>query len=105
MNKDMQSAPRDINHTPIKRLASTGIKLLVTDKVTNERVNYGIQLNNTTLEIEALPNLKVEVQGYSELYEALKEITELAPRDKLRLPYAIQAVEIADKALAKAEGK
>ncbi len=39
------------------------------------------------------------------MYEALKEITELAPRDKLRLPYAIAAVEIADKALAKAEGR
>ncbi len=36
-----------------------------------------------------------------DLYEALKEITELAPRDKLNLPYAVQAVEIADKALAK----
>ncbi len=39
-----------------------------------------------------------------DMQEALKEITELAPRDKLKLPYAIQAVEIADKALAKAEG-
>ena len=40
-----------------------------------------------------------------DMYEALKEITELAPRDKLKLPYAIKVVEIADKALAKAEGK
>ncbi len=39
------------------------------------------------------------------MYEALKEITELAPRDKLKLPYAIKVVEIADKALLKAEGK
>ncbi len=39
------------------------------------------------------------------MYEALKEITELAPRDKLRLPYAVRVVEIADKALAKAENK
>ena len=39
------------------------------------------------------------------LYQALKEITELAPRDKLRLPYAHQVVEIADKALALVEGK
>lgn len=38
-----------------------------------------------------------------DMYEALKEITELAPRDKLRLPYAIQVVEIAEKALAKAK--
>ena len=36
---------------------------------------------------------------------ALKEITELAPRDKLKLPYAIQVVEIADRAIAKVEGK
>ena len=41
----------------------------------------------------------------TEMYEALKAITELAPRDKLRLPYAIEVVEIADKALARAEGK
>ena len=40
-------------------------------------------------------------ESISELYEALKEITELAPRDKLRLPYAIQVVEIAEQALAK----
>jgi hypothetical protein len=39
------------------------------------------------------------------MYRALKKITELAPRDKLRLPYAIQVVEIAEKALTKAEGK
>ena len=40
-----------------------------------------------------------------EMYEALKEITELAPRDKLKLPYAFQVIEIADRALGKAEGK
>ena len=55
-------------------------------------------------QIEAVMQV-VEESGYSEMYRALKEITELAPRDKLRLPYAIQAVEIADKALAKAEMK
>jgi len=38
------------------------------------------------------------------MYEALKEITELAPRNKLKLPYAIQVVEIAEQALAEAEG-
>ncbi len=40
-----------------------------------------------------------------DMYEALKEIVGLAPRDKLKLPYAIQVVEIADKALAKVEVK
>jgi len=40
-----------------------------------------------------------------QLHKALKEITELAPRDKLRLPYAIQVVEIAEKALALKEAK
>lgn len=44
------------------------------------------------------PNL---CKAAPELYEALKEIKELAPRDKLRLPYALQVVEIADKAIAK----
>jgi hypothetical protein len=39
------------------------------------------------------------------MYEALKEISELAPRDKLRLPYAHQVVEIVDKALALVGGK
>jgi len=44
-------------------------------------------------------------QAAGDMYEALKEITELAPRDKLRLPYAIQVVKIADEALAKAKPK
>lgn len=44
-------------------------------------------------------------ESIKELREALKEITELAPRDKLNSPYAKQVVEIADKALAKAEVK
>ena len=45
----------------VKRLSGTGIKLRVTEKDTGKEVNYGVQLNNTTLEIEALPNLKVEI--------------------------------------------
>ena len=45
----------------IKRLQGTGIKLKVTEIDTGKEVNYGVQLNNTTLEIEALPNLKVEI--------------------------------------------
>ena len=60
-----------------------------------ERINY----------LEA----KEREQGLKEviLCNALKEITELAPRKKLNLPYAIQVVEIADKALAelRKEGK
>ena len=70
MNKDMASAPMPKQDRPISRLNGTGIKLTVTDKETGEAVNYGVQLNNTTLEIEALPNLKVEVLGYTDMYEA-----------------------------------
>lgn len=58
---DMEEAPIERNHTPVRRLIGTGIKLLVVDRATGQSVNYGVQLNNTTLEIEALPNLKVEV--------------------------------------------
>jgi len=44
------------------RLMSTGIKLKVVDE-TGKEVNYGVQLNNTTLEIEALPNLIVSIKA------------------------------------------
>ena len=73
MGKDMTEAPMNINHEPVKRLLGTGIKLLAVDDTTGQSVNFGVQLNNTTLEIEALPNLNVEVIGYSDMYEALKE--------------------------------
>ena len=66
MNKDMVTAPINHQHNPVGRLSGTGIKLKVTDRKTGLSVNYGIQLNNTTLEIEALPNLKVEVEGKDE---------------------------------------
>jgi len=56
----------------VGRLDSIGIKLIVTEIETNKEVNYGVQINNTTLEIEALPNLKVDVVGYSAMYEALE---------------------------------
>ena len=45
----------------IGHLKGTGIKLKVTEKDTGKEVNYGVQLNNTTLEIEALPNLLVRI--------------------------------------------
>ena len=45
----------------VGRLIGTGIKLKITEKDTGKEVNYGVQFNNTTLEIEALPNLKVEI--------------------------------------------
>lgn len=51
----------EANLKPIGRLIGTGIKLSVVDKTTGKPVNYGVQLNNTTLEIEALPNLVVEI--------------------------------------------
>ena len=61
MDQDMAAAKIELEHGPVGKLQGTGIKLRVTDKDTGQHVNYGVQLNNTTLEIEALPNLKVEV--------------------------------------------
>lgn len=57
----MQNAPMTRLQTPVGRLKGTGIRLKVVEKVTGKLVNYGVQLNNTTLEIEALPNLEVTV--------------------------------------------
>ncbi len=62
MDKDMASAYIPKLEGGIKRPTGTGIKLKVTDKDTGKEVNYGVQLNNTTLEIEALPNLIVEIR-------------------------------------------
>ena len=61
MDKDMANAKIPIPTLKAGRLLGTGIKLKVTDKETGLCVNYGVQLNNTTLEIEALPNLNVEI--------------------------------------------
>ena len=72
MNKDMAGAFSWKRHVPVNRLKGTGIKLLVTEKRTGEAVNYGIQLNNTTLEIEALPDLNVEIEGYKEMAETIR---------------------------------
>ena len=61
--KDMPAAPTPpIDYPIIKRLGGTGIKLRVTERATGKLVHYGVQLNNTTLEIEALPNLLVEIE-------------------------------------------
>ena len=61
MDKDMITAHSPCSHQPLGRLVGTGIKLKAVDKNTGEEVYTGIQLNNTTMEIEALPNLNVEV--------------------------------------------
>jgi len=61
MDKVMATAYNPKLKGEVKRLSGTGIKLRVTEKDTGKEVNYGVQLNNTTLEIEALPNLKVEI--------------------------------------------
>lgn len=61
MDKVMADALKNTPTKPVGRLLGTGIKLKVTEKATGKSVNYGVQLNNTTLEIEALPDLKVEV--------------------------------------------
>ncbi len=72
MDKDMASAKTPtLQHGQVGRLKGTGIKLVVTDQ-TGANVNYGVQLNNTTLEIEAISTLKVEVVGFKDMYEALK---------------------------------
>jgi len=57
----MQDASMPRLCKPVGRLKGTGIKLKVINRITGESVNYGVQLNNTTLEIEALPNLKIEI--------------------------------------------
>ena len=44
----------------------------MSDKESNLNQVYNHELNNTTLEIEALPGLNVTVVGYSDMYEALK---------------------------------
>ena len=103
MHKDMAEAPRDIIHDPVKRLAGTGIKLLAVDKATGQPVNYGVQLNNTTLEIEALPNLKVEVIGFSAMYGALKLYQK--HQEGTSGHYCWQCAEAINKALLKADGK
>ena len=61
MSKDMATAYNPKLEGDIGRRKGTGIKLKVTEIDTGKEVNYGVQLNNTTLEIEALPNLKVEI--------------------------------------------
>ena len=60
MDKDIVDAAKSWPDVVTGRMVGTGIKLKVTDN-DGKLVNYGVQLNNTTLEIEALPNLKVEV--------------------------------------------
>jgi len=64
MDKDMINAKTPKLDAPVGRLKGTGIKLLVINKDTGESVIYGVQLNNTTLEIEALPNLMVKVVSH-----------------------------------------
>ena len=103
MDKEMANAAMPIEHEPVKRLKGTGIKLIVTERETGETANYGVQLNNTTLEIEALPNLKVKISGYQDMYEALKEVKRnyggQISRETKRLGSAI------DEALASVEEK
>ena len=62
MGNEMADAKMDRPTSPVGRLKGTGIKLKVVNMATGELVNYGIQLNNTTLEIEALPGLEVTVE-------------------------------------------
>ena len=92
MDKEMSSAHRVVSHTPAGRPNGTGIRLKVVDKNTGEQANYGygVQFNNTTSEIEALPNLRVTVEGWDarevvtkELYEALKELINFLTHDGL----------------------
>ena len=61
MDKDMATAHSPCSHRPLGRLIGTGIKLKAVDKTTGEEVYTGVQLNNTTMEIEALPNLIVTI--------------------------------------------
>ena len=60
MDKDMVDAAPNWPDVKTGKMVGTGIKLRVTNDM-GERVNYGVQLNNTTLEIEALPDLTVKV--------------------------------------------
>ena len=45
----------------IGSMVKTGIRLKATDKRTGKPASSGVQLNNSTLEIEAAPGIKVEV--------------------------------------------
>ena len=97
MDKDMANAPMPKLEESVGRLKGTGIKLKVTNKL-GKSVNYGVQLNNTTLEIEALPKLRVEVVGFvgfMAMYEALKKIRAISPETII--------YDIAGKALSEAE--
>lgn len=76
MGKEMAGAYKPKNLAPMGHMVKTGIKLEVVERNTGKPVNYGVQLNNTTLEIEALPNLKVEIVGIGEMRELIQYIVE-----------------------------
>ncbi|KKN70412.1 hypothetical protein LCGC14_0431070 [marine sediment metagenome] len=62
MGIGMASAPMGRQHIPVGRIKGTGIRLKVVDRKTGKQVNYGVQFNNTTSEIEALPDLIVTME-------------------------------------------
>jgi len=103
MNKAMANARTKTPQEPVGRLSSAGIRLRVTDEA-GQSVHYGVQLNNTTLEIEALPNLKVEVVGYQEMYEVLKSVLDDANNGSFTT-LAGTVRKLVEQALAIAEEK
>ena len=62
--RGMEGANAEIekNLHSISKPCGTGIKLKVVDRKTGREVNCGVQLNNTTLEIEALPDVIVSIR-------------------------------------------
>ncbi len=53
-------------------LVPTGIKLKATVISTGKATTSGFQLDNGRMEIMAAPDIKVEVIGFSEMYEEIK---------------------------------
>ena len=91
---------------PLGDMSKSGIKFKLFERDTGKEVHWGVQLNNTTQEIETLPNLRIEINGYSELYEALKALM-FQFAMAVEHPYSgdKKVYEQAEQALAGAEGK
>lgn len=74
MDKDMASISVGRELAPVARLKGTGLFLEVTDAEGNP-VDSGVQLNITTMEIEAVPSFTVNIKGYRDMYEKLGKVS------------------------------
>lgn len=64
------------------------------------KLERAIAIRDEALHLHLIAQEDVQREKTKVLVEALEAITKESPRDKLRLPYAINVVEIAEKALA-----